>query len=114
MTVYIIPVGINNSRYIKDNILEYISEKKISKIGRKYFYLEGSDDPYNISNLKHDCKHHFDTQAFLDKQDILDKAEFEELKDKIKIKFNTRAEIDLSLEQLREINRIISGAIGSI
>lgn len=107
MTVYFIPVGVNNTRHIKNNILSHISEAKISKIGRKYFYLENHSSNFNISNLRHDSEHHYDLQAYLNKQDILDIVEFSELKNKIKNKFNEIDNTDLTLEKLIKINKII-------
>lgn len=106
MVVYTVPVGANNTRYVT-SILDSIEEGKISKIGRKYFYLDGGSEKFNIDNLRYDSEAHYDLQAYLDKKDIFDEIEAKELQKQIKNKFSTYGKVDLNLEQLKKIVEII-------
>ncbi len=107
MTVYVRPTGSNNTRYIKGNTLDYVKETKISKIGRKYFYLEGYNEKFSLDTLEYDSEHHFDLKAYLDKQDIEDEIEIDKLETKIRNKFRQFGNFGLTLNQLREISQII-------
>ena len=108
MTIYYIPEGANNTRRIKNSIVDHIKESTISKIGRKYFYLEGVEHKFDIDTLHHSCQYHYDLQAYTDKQDIFNQLKAKELEAKISRKFDTR-DINLTLEQLIAIDRIIFG-----
>ena len=108
MTIYFIPVGVNNTRF-KDSLSNHIKESTISKIGRKYFYIEGREEKFDIINLNHKSAHYYDLQGYLNKQDIYDDIEVRNLETKIKAKFNAFGGSTLSLEQLRAIDKIIFG-----
>lgn len=107
MTVYLKPTGENNTRGIKGNILDYVREAKISKIGRKYFYLEGYDDKFSLDTLEHYSEHHFDLKVYLDKQDIVDEIEVDKLETNIRNKLKQYGSSGLTLNQLREISQVI-------
>lgn len=88
-----------------------LKEYKIDKVAKKYFYCNGSDTPYGISNLKYECKNYsqFNRQLFLTKQEVEDDKEISELYSKICSYFRNsfRSDLKLSLENLRQINKII-------
>lgn len=108
MKIYLIPVGTNNTRF-KDSVLNHIKESTISKIGKKYFYLEGRKEKFDIVNLNYRSSYYCDLQGYLNKQDIYDFVEKGDLEKKIKAKFNAFGEVGLSLEQLRAIDKIVFG-----
>ena len=60
MKVYTMPCGSNNtSRGVIPT--DHIKESTITKIGRKYFYLNDTqDEPFGLDNLKHDCRYYYD------------------------------------------------------
>ena len=107
MKVYLKPTGANNTRNIRGNLLEHIEEAMVSRVGRKYFYLDGRDDKYDISTMEHTSEHHYDLKAYLSLQEIEDEIEAEKLESKIRTALKQYGSTGLSLEQLREINRII-------
>ena len=107
MTVYIIPCGVNNTRGIKD-ITDHITETTIEKIGRKYFYVKGSDNKFNIDNLRYEASFQYDMQVYLNKQDIFDGVERSSIEKKLRGKFSQYVNSGLTLEQLRAIDEIIS------
>jgi len=92
--IYLVPDG-NSARYIKDDIYNHVKEMKVSKVGRKYFHLEGDDfNKYgsrrgyisDISNYSAECF------IFLSKKDLENFKKHEELDkclEKIKHKMNT-------------------------
>jgi hypothetical protein len=48
MTVYLKPTGANNTRRLQGSILDHVIEAKVSKVGRKYFYVEGRVEKYDL------------------------------------------------------------------
>lgn len=53
MTVYLKPTGANNTRRLQGSILDHVIEAKVSKVGRKYFYVEGRDEKVREVAAKH-------------------------------------------------------------
>lgn len=110
MTVFVRPTGANNTRRMsRKDILDRVKEVKVVKIGRKYFYVEGMDDKFDLETLKHTSEHHYDMQAYLTLQEIKDEMEHADLQDKLRAVFSTYGRIKLTLEQLRAIDKIITG-----
>lgn len=81
----------------------HLSERKISKVGRKYFYVAG--EKFNIETLQL-IDSYFDGRIYLDKQEYINKVRKETLIRDIKAKYNKI--YSLSLTQLEEINKIIN------
>ena len=108
MTVYLKPIGANNTRQIKNgNLLDHVREATVSKVGRKYFYLDGSSDKYDINTLEHTSEHYYDMKAYLNLQDIKDEIEASQLETKIRTALKQYGSSGLTLAQLREIDKII-------
>lgn len=107
MTVYVIPVGVNNIRHIKGVLVNSIEECKVTKVGRKYFYVDNSSDKFNIDNLRHDSECHYDRQAYFDKQEILDMVELSALYQEIQGFFSSYGKPKLTLEQSKRVKDII-------
>jgi len=96
------------SSYYKGNAREP-KEVVISKVGRKYFELEGRRlEKYNIDNLREEIDSSYKNQCYLSFQEILDKKEIQKLTDEIRKFLQPYGELDLSLDQLRRISAIIS------
>ena len=90
---------------------EDLSEYEITKIGNKYFECKDKwRSKFEIETLKnHDpiySQHRF--QLYTNKQDILDKKEHHLLIDKIRTFMKPYGYVDITLEQLREIAKIIN------
>lgn len=114
-TVYVLPVN-NLARYDNQQgtpIEERIKEDVVTKVGNKYFYLENT----GAGEMKFGIGHHntlmdisdysANYHVYLDKQEILDKKEYEGLKNKMKKCFDVFSTVNLNLDQLRRINNII-------
>lgn len=104
--VYLKPVG-NQTRYSKE-----IKETRISKVGRKYFELEESYyGRFFIKTMNQDCGQYISGYTcYLSLQEIEDEKEALKLYTEIKKVFSGFSNTDLSLSQLKEINRIINCA----
>ncbi len=105
-TVYVQPIG-NKRRYTSD-----IAEAKVSKIGKKYFELEGyyRERFYLDSGLNDGRGYISDYHVRLSLQEIEDEKEITELSHFIGDRFQYGQNRDqLSLEQLRKIKAIIVG-----
>ena len=103
--VYVIPWGNTVRRYGNE-----IVEATVAKIGRKYFYLEESrfdGDKFDLENFIYNSGHNSGWNAYLTKQEILDKREHERLSKEIVNMLNTWTIRSLSLEQLRAIKEAI-------
>lgn len=109
--------GSNAARYIdKPNKEEWILEKEVTKIGRKYISVARVGDT-RFGEEKFDIQNNFrhyytvggqDYELFISKKQILEHMESEELYDKIKSKFsNWKNNGKFTLQQLKKISEII-------
>jgi hypothetical protein len=82
-----------------------LTETVITEIGRKYFKVESPPERFYIDTLQHDGGQYISRyRAFLSKQDFDDYIEHGQLANKLRSKqFDS-----LSLEQLRQIHKIIN------
>lgn len=84
----------------------------VKRIGSKYFYTEqGGDDPINKKTLAYNNKNYsqFDYQLYRTEQEIIDLQEVSKLRDQINKFFHWAGGWKtLSLEQLREVSKIIN------
>jgi len=102
MKLYGKPVN-NRARWNKE-----ISEFTVSKVGRKYFWLEEMPrTKFEIENLSEVTEYAPDWELYFTKQEILDEQEFNDLVMNIRLKFDRSGRVDLTLDQLRRINAII-------
>lgn len=89
-----------------------VHERIVSRVGRKYFYIEGDgrEQGYDKETLKFSHKDYSqcDVQLYRTKQEILDSRELSQLNDKIRGYFSGYGRINLTLQQLREIDKIIN------
>ncbi|WP_243208153.1 MULTISPECIES: PolC-type DNA polymerase III N-terminal domain-containing protein [unclassified Paenibacillus] len=105
--VYLKAVG-NMARGRKEPL---IKESEITRIGRKYFEVQLGTKPikFNIESYRQENGgYSADWKLYFSIQEILDEQEFEKLEKGIKSKFDTFGKLDLTLDQLRRINEIIS------
>lgn len=80
---------------------------KVSKVGRKYFELEGKPyNRYDIKTLREVKDHVYKNQCYLSIQEIEDDRELNRLTNEISQFFRYRTK--LTIEQLREISKIIN------
>lgn len=107
--VYLKPVN-NKARNGNEKIEEYL----IKKVGRKYF--EVWDGIYDFSSIKFNLEtktqvtnYSPDWELYFSKQEILDEQECNQLTKIIRNKFTGWGKVNLSLEQLRSIKKIIDG-----
>ena len=88
-----------------------IKEYTVSKIGKKYFYLN-ENDRYRINkeSLRYEDKDYSQCsfQLYTDKQDILDRLERSDLVDKIRKSFDWLSKQNFTLTQLREVANILN------
>ena len=111
--VFLKPINNNAfSKCVRDNIVNFIKERKIVKIGRKYFYVDNGYDwgdplKFNIESLEEFTGHIPDWQLYFSKQDILDEIESEKLIKKIENKINRQNRKNITLSQLKKIEKII-------
>lgn len=86
-----------------------IIETEIVKVGRKYFEVDrGIERKYKIDTLELVSKYSPDYELYFSKQEILDEYEYENLFSKIQSKFAYWVKMDLTLDQLRRIVKIIT------
>jgi len=105
-TIWIVP-----SHYYRSDNKEP-KEVVISKVGRKYFELEGYNrSKFNIETLQEENETNYKSQCYLTLQEILDEREIEKLTSQLKNIFGTYGKLDLTLEQLRKITDIVGGKI---
>jgi hypothetical protein len=86
-----------------------IKEYKVKSIGVKYFYVEGIDEKFNISNLKHEEKDYWqwNIQLYTSAKEIEDYQETKKLKREIDGFFIFSPQRELSIDELRSIHQII-------
>lgn len=108
--VYLKPIN-NAARYGDKELKEQV----IKKIGKKYFFV-GSEESNNerfwtkfsIEELREVSNYSPDWELYFSKQEILDEQESDKLTSKIRNKFGSYGRLDLTLDQLRRIEEIIS------
>lgn len=104
MNVWIKTTG-NKARYGTE-----VYEAKVTKVGNKYFYLSGLecdkfDFEFGVEKTDY-CKNY---KVYLTKQEISDEEEFYKLRNKIRKAFGSLTYKEFTLEQLRDINKIVDG-----
>lgn len=113
-TVYLKPQG-NTARRLRtiEDILGKVIESKITKIGKKYFYVKSRFDTHpdmkiDKETMNEHSNYCSDWKAYLSKQDILDEFEIKSLLQKFSDIFRYGSSKQISLNQLRRIDAIIS------
>ena len=105
-TIWIVP-----SHYYRSDNKEP-KEVVISKVGRKYFELDGYPrSKFNIETLKEENETNYKSQCYITLQEILDEREAERLTNQLKNIFGTYGRVNLTLEQLRKISDVVGGKI---
>lgn len=91
-----------------NNFETRIKEAKITKIGRKYIYVDVGNPPlrFYLGSLLEVTPYNVEWQLHVNKQDILDNFEAERILKKIS-KLIVWNKCKLPLEQLRRIEKII-------
>ncbi len=104
-TLFVVPI---NEAYTIHKATAIHAAKVIS-VGNKFFQLEGYKLRFHISTLLQ-CAGRYQPQykCYLNKQDILDEREYNDAVNKIKTVFNGLGGVKLSLNQIREIFKIIN------
>lgn len=104
--IWIVPS--KHDRFSKQDPKEAI----VSKVGRKYFELEGlRKRKFDIETLREESETNYKSQCYLTLQEILDEKEEESLTNQIRNIFKTYDKVNLSLDQLRKIAGVIEGKI---
>lgn len=102
------------SEYTKRDKTKEISKHTVTKIGKKYFYIDDEHSPrhcnYSIENLKYKSKHssQYNNQLYFNEQEILDKNEKSEIISFLRNFFSYNYNVKLSLESLCKIKQIIT------
>lgn len=86
-------------------------EVVISKIGKKYFEIQGeriyNNPRFHIETLKEHTEGNYAAQCYFTLQEILDKKESDKLCQEIRQFFNQHGKINIALESLRVIKELI-------
>lgn len=85
-------------------------EERIKKIGREYFYLEGSKwdrTKFSIETLREVSEYTTSIAIYLDPQEYYDSVESDKLFIEIKDRFFRSYQNKIPLEKLREIKKIL-------
>jgi hypothetical protein len=113
--VYVKKIG-NAARYLdqkKAPIEEYVEEATVSKIGRKWFKLDGryaNNYQFDIETGVVDGKLYIADYAVYESwQEIYDEQEKYQLREYLRKTFDYPSQIHLSLTKLRAIKAIIEG-----
>lgn len=106
-TVYSLNVG-SAARYSQQKLAEYT----VTKVGRKYFTIKREDSwvdhQFHLDTWKQKTEYSPDMQLYTSIQEYEDEKERNDLLDKMFALFYARhLRINLSLEQLREIDKIV-------
>jgi hypothetical protein len=105
-TVYLEPTG-NACRYSKT-----IIETRVSKVGRKYFEVENKRSKFDLEKMCEVSNICSDYAVYLSAQEIVDKNEKNTIIEILREFFGVYGHSkDLTLEQLKEIQKIIDGGI---
>jgi len=83
-----------------------IYEGVITKVGKKYFYVEGFRNPILIDTMREKSQYSGSSRVYFSAQEILDEKEMEDLYRKIAGIFRGWSN-NFTLEQLRDIDKII-------
>lgn len=108
-TVYLKPCG-NNARYGRLEPKQYI----VKTVGRKYLTVwDGNNEYANVKfnltdDLRQATEYCADWELYLSLQEIEDEREHNDLTGKIRLIFSNYGKVNLTLEQLRLINDIVS------
>lgn len=107
-TICLKPVG-NMTRHLNGNILDAIREVKVTKVGRKYFYTDRfNNKKFSLEEMRDVSEYSAEWKVYLSKQDIIDEIECDKLAYKIRCQIGSYGKTNLTLDQLRRINEIIS------
>lgn len=109
-------IGKEAKKYLKgleigQTLYDYsLKEYKVSKIGNKYFECEYNRGKFEKETLKYYSPNYSQSsfQLYTNKQEILDKKEISSIEEVIRHKIKPYGRSVLTLEQLREINKIIT------
>lgn len=103
-TVYLNPMG-NARRFRGGDAIE----TKITKVARKYFYVDYYDNRFLIENMKHDNGDYSSQyECFLSEKEIQEHKERNKLSDEIKRKLREHyGVLSYPIEDLREIARLL-------
>jgi hypothetical protein len=109
--VYVLMVG-NNARYFKEDtpIDDRIIESTITKIGRKYFYLDGwqfSRLKFDLDDMCESSNYMAEYRVYLDKNDILKLFEIGKMKKKITSMCDNWNVSKLTYDQMKKICEIL-------
>lgn len=112
--VFLKPIGEYASQIFKGSILEGVKERKVSKIGRKYFYVESK---INRQVLKFNLDDFFEStqgcprwQVYFSMEEVIKSIADESDTNRINRKINDSVRygrINLNVDQLRRIEKII-------
>lgn len=91
---------------MKDKDSEII-EREITKIGRKYFEVSGLRHKFNIDTLIEEIDSNYKTCCYLSADEILLERELNNIESAIYAFFRTYGRIQLPIEGLRTIYKII-------
>jgi len=102
--------AVNNNARGRKEVL--IKEYEIVKIGRKFFEVNNNPNykplKFLIENKKQEMGGYVpDWELYFSEQEILDEIEFNRLFGKIESRFNVYGKVNLTLDQLRRIIKII-------
>jgi len=93
------------------NVGSRIIETKITKVGRKYFEVEELNGVrFFIDTMEQDTNYSRSYIAYNTRQEIEDKNELNELKDKLRKCFDIWGNTNLTLDQYRRISNIVDEA----
>jgi len=89
---------------------EDLIKTEITKVGRKYFYIQNSDSKFSIDTLREVNNINYQGRVYLTEQEHKDNLEHKSLYEKVTNSFRGYHRVELNLSQLRRINAIIEGA----
>ena len=99
---------VNNLARGVDDVKKLIIETKISKIGSKYFYVDEFDKTkFSFEEMRDVSDYCACYEVYLNKQDIYDEYEINDLKFKIRARFNYGVNKNENLEILRQICKLL-------
>lgn len=84
-------------------------ELTVNKVGHKYFEVDGARGRFNKETMRYDNSQGGNSyQLYESAQTIIDENERNRIIDKIRKEFSFHTHVRLSLDQLREIDKIIN------
>lgn len=87
-----------------------LTEATITKVGKKYFEVDAVRGKFYIEDLRFVTEYSSNCRVYLSRHDYEDEKETKYLEDKLRSIFKVYGRTNLSLEQLRQINKIIQDA----